>query len=166
MMRGDTLKGQLIVALARRTPAFTGSCSARYEDSFSRKLLIALARRSPGWLSPSPPELLARADKKQLSREIGLFAGIVAALDQLSYLHIRLKRLLSKIALKAAYMASYTASLSQRLVPNLEYLAEKLRDRAEMQRELYRRQVAEEDDELAARHTRNQARHYRRRRPE
>jgi len=96
---------------------------------------------------------------------IGLFQGIIEVLEQLaSYLHIRLKRLLSKIAIKAAEIASYIASLSQRLVPDLKNLADKLEARAEMQRQEYDRQVAEEDAELAERHTRNQERQYQRRR--
>jgi len=94
---------------------------------------------------------------------ISLFEGIVEVSEQLiSYLHIRFKRLLSKIAIKAAEIASYIASLSQRLVPDLKDLAERLRVSAERQRQEYDQQVAEEDAELAERHSRNQARQRRR----
>jgi hypothetical protein len=96
---------------------------------------------------------------------IGLFEGILEVLGELiSYLHIRFKRVLSKIAIKIVEVASYIASLSQRLVPDLKDVAERLRNSAETQREEYDRQVADEDAELAERHTRNQARQRQRRR--
>lgn len=94
---------------------------------------------------------------------IGLFASILEISEELiNYLHIRFKRVLSKIAIKTAEVASYIASLSQRLVPDLQHVAERLRDQAELQRQEYNRQVAEEDAELAARYTRHQARQHQR----
>ena len=66
---------------------------------------------------------------------IGLFSILEISEELINYLPIRFRRVLSKIAIKTAEVASYIASLSQRLVPDLQHVAERLRDQAELQRQ-------------------------------
>jgi hypothetical protein len=95
---------------------------------------------------------------------IGLFEGILSIIQEFfGYIHIRLKRWLSRIAIRVVTIASYIASLSQRLVPDLRRVAEKLRTSAESQREKYHEQLIDEDAKLEAAHARHQA-HNRRKR--
>jgi len=82
MIQGDTFKGQFILALARRTPAFRrNSHAVRQQDSFFRKLATALARTSPSWSSPSAEETFAAgpAQGKHLTKTDLRFAKLSRA---------------------------------------------------------------------------------------
>jgi len=88
---------------------------------------------------------------------LGFFEGILRIIQEsFGYIHIRLKRWLSRLAIRVVTIASYIASLSQRLVPDLKTVADNLKESAESHREKYQEQILEEDDKLAAAHARHQ----------